>query len=116
MSTSKENILNKAFDLIKLILPLIGKFPKSAKFTLGDRIENLASDVLEVLIEAYYAPIKEKPKLLNKANILLEKLRLFSRLAYELGHYNSIKYQQIASRIDEIGRICGGWLKSLPKN
>jgi hypothetical protein len=116
MSTSKENIINKAFELLKFIIPVVGKFPRSAKFTLGDRIENMTADILEILIEAYYSPVNEKRKLLTKTNVLLEKLRLFSRLAYELGHYNSLKYHEIAQRIDEIGRMCGGWLKSLPKN
>ena len=34
--------------------PTLEKFPKSHKFTLGDRIQNQALDVLEALIEATY--------------------------------------------------------------
>jgi hypothetical protein len=33
-------------------VPTIEKFPKSHKFTIGDRIETIAFDVLEALIQA----------------------------------------------------------------
>ncbi|UYO54600.1 four helix bundle protein [Rhodopseudomonas palustris] len=34
------------------LLPTIGRFAKSHRFTLGDRIENVALNVLEALIDA----------------------------------------------------------------
>jgi hypothetical protein len=36
------------------LAPTLEKFPRSHKFTIGDRIETLALDVLEALIEATY--------------------------------------------------------------
>jgi hypothetical protein len=41
------------------LVPTIEKFPKSHTFTLGDRIESIALNVLEALIEATYT--KERP-------------------------------------------------------
>ncbi len=35
-------------------LPTVEKFPRSHKFTLGDRVETVALDALEALIEATY--------------------------------------------------------------
>ena len=75
----------------------------------------MLSDLLELMIEAYYAPMNQKRPILNKVNILLEKLRYFFRLGFDLGLYDSTRYKDFAERIDEIGRMCGGWLKSLPK-
>jgi hypothetical protein len=46
-------------------------------------------------------------------NIRLEILRHYFRLCYDLGLYNSLKYKDFAERLDEIGRMTGGWLKSL---
>ena len=37
-----------------MALPTIEKFPESHKFTIGDRVQNTALDVLEALIEATY--------------------------------------------------------------
>ena len=115
MKNSKETIITKAYDFLKITIPILNKLPRSQKFTFGDRIQNFLSDLLELLIEAYYVPKQEKPVLLAKVNICLEKLRYYFRLGYDLGYYNSIRYQQFAQLLDEIGRMNGGWLKSLRK-
>jgi hypothetical protein len=78
-------------------------------------VQHLLSDLLELMIEAYYAPAHKKRPLLNKINILLEKLRYFFRLGYDLGLFDSLKYRDFAERINEVGRMCGGWLKKLPQ-
>lgn len=90
--------------------------PRSQKFTLGDRIQNHLSDLLEMLIEAYFLPASEKRPILLRVNIRLEMLRHYYRLAYERGHYNSLRFKDFAERLDEIGRMVGGWVKSLPKS
>ncbi|MBN8680171.1 MAG: diversity-generating retroelement protein Avd [Chitinophagales bacterium] len=113
MENTKETIVARAYDLLKHSLPIIEGFPRSQKFTLGDRLQNHLSDLLEMIIEAYYLPAAEKRPALQKVNIKLEQLRYFFRLAFDRGHYNSIRYNEFAQRIDEIGRMVGGWLKSL---
>jgi hypothetical protein len=42
------------YQFLAWLVPTIEKFPKSHKFTIGDRIETIALDVLEALIEATY--------------------------------------------------------------
>jgi hypothetical protein len=116
MENSKETVTAKAYDLLKHSLPMLDGLPRSQKFTLGDRIQNHLSDLLEMLIEAYFLPAGEKRPVLLRANICLEMLRHYYRLAYERGHYNSLWFKDFAERLDEIGRMTGGWLKSLPKN
>ena len=74
--------------------------------------ENLTG-VLELFIEAYYISGSEKRNKLQKANVELEKLRYYVRLCYELGFYNSTKYHSVLEKIQEIGRMNGGWIKSL---
>lgn len=56
----KDNIkiLNKNYDLLLYIIPILNKFPKSQKFLLSDRIENLLLAVQELILQAYYS--KEK--------------------------------------------------------
>ena len=112
---SKDTIIAKAYDLLKYSTPFIAKFPRGHKFTLGDRLQNLLAELLEMMIEAYYLPPAQKRPLLLKANIHLEKTRYFFRLGYDLGLYDSLRYKDFAERVNEIGRMCGGWLKSLEK-
>ncbi len=114
MEISKDTIAAKAYDLLKYALPILEGLPRSQKFTLGDRIQNHLSDLLEAIISAYYLPAQEKRPLLLQANLRLEILRYYFRLGYERGYYNSLRYKDFAERIDEIGRMIGGWIKSLP--
>jgi hypothetical protein len=55
------------------LLPTVEKFPRSHKFTFGDRIENIALDVLEALIEATYT--RDRADVLRRGNLGIEKLR-----------------------------------------
>ncbi len=111
----KETIIQKVYDLLKNTIPILNKFPRSQKFSLGDRIQNQLSDLLELYIKAYYASSSDKKNLLEQANTQLEIIRHYFRLAYDLGLYHSRKYHFFAEQLHEIGRMTGGWLKSLSK-
>ena len=62
--------------------PTLEKFPKDKRFTLGDRIQNIALDILEELIEATYT--RDRVPHLRRANLGIEKLRFLMRLAADL--------------------------------
>lgn len=109
----KDVITQKVYDLLKFAIPALNKFPRNQKFTLGDRIQNQLSDLLELYMEAYYSKAPQKRLLLAKANVRLEVLRHYFRLCYDLGLFHSGKYEAFATRLNEIGRMTGGWLKSL---
>jgi hypothetical protein len=47
--------LEKTYQFLLWLIPAVEKFPRSQKFLLGDRIQTLALDVQESLIEATYA-------------------------------------------------------------
>lgn len=111
----KETIIAKTYDLIKVALPILEKIKRSYKFTLGDRIQIFLTELLERMLEAFYAPAPEKIQILIRVNLLLEKLRYFLRLGFELSLYNMAAYKDLVTRIDEIGRMTGGWIKSLKK-
>lgn len=97
-------------QFLRWLLPTIEKFPRSQKFTLGDRIEGLALDVLERLIEASYT--RDRRPLLADANLGLQKLRVFCRLAMDLGHLDARPFEHAMRQIDEVGRLVGGWMKA----
>lgn len=113
MQQTHTTIVMRSYELLKHAIPVLNRLPKSQKFTLGDRIQQMLTEVLEKLIEASYAPPAQKKEILPQANILLEKLRFFFRLAHELGYLSMAQYKEMTLRTDEIGRMAGGWLKSL---
>jgi hypothetical protein len=51
--------ITKLYDLLLWMIPKLEKFPKSQKFLLAGRIENLMLDILDLLIEAAYSRNKE---------------------------------------------------------
>lgn len=115
MPESNDNILTKTYDLIKGIVPLINTFPRNQRYILGEHLEKMALETLELFIEAYYLPKEHKRSKLHRVNLQLEKLRYLIRLCYELGFYNSTKMAQLSQQLLEIGRMTGGWIKSLEK-
>jgi hypothetical protein len=98
------------YQFLMWLVPTIEKFPKSHKFTIGDRIENVALDVLDALIEATYT--KERLQHLRHANLGIEKLRFLLRLATDLRMLDRARYEHAARTLDETGRLIGGWMKA----
>lgn len=102
--------LEAAYRFILWLVPAVEKFPRSQKFLLGDRIQSTALDVLERLIEATYT--RQRTYMLEQANLGVEKLRFLFRLATDLRHVDTRRYEHAARTLDEIGRLVGGWRKA----
>ncbi len=103
--------LERTLLFITWLVPAVEQFPRSQRFLLGDRLQSLALDLLEVLIEAQY---QRSPRAeLQRANLLLEKQRLLWRVAYNLRHADVKRYEHAAREFDEIGRRVGAWMKRL---
>ena len=83
-------------------------FPKNARFTFSSRLDGLALDVYESLIEARYSRSPEKH--LRSVNLLLEKLRLLLRLSYRRDFLSERGLRVLIEKLDEAGRMVGGWL------
>ena len=102
-------VIEKVYDAILWLLPKLEQFPRSQKFLLGDRIETMLLDILELLIEANYS--RERTEILSKANLKLDKLRFLMRISKDM-HYIDLKtFEHQARLVDEIGRMVGGWFK-----
>jgi hypothetical protein len=98
------------YQFLVWLLPTVEKFPRSHKFTIGDRIEGSALDVLEALIEATYT--RDRAKHLRHANLGIEKLRFLIRLAADLRLLDRRRYEHAARSLDDTGRLIGGWMKA----
>ena len=90
--------------------PTLEKFPKDKRYTLGDRIQNQALDILECLIEATYT--RDRVLHLRRANLGIEKLRFLFRLAADLKVLDRRRYEFVARTLDETGRSVGAWAKA----
>ncbi len=102
--------LEAAYRFTLWLVPTVEKFPRSQKFLLGDRIQATGLDVLERLIEATYT--KRRTRILDDANLGIEKLRFLFRMAMDLKHIDPRRYEHAARELDQIGRLVGGWRKA----
>ena len=101
--------LEAHYRFLLWLVPAVERFPRGQKFLLGDRIQATALDVLEALIAATYT--KRRQAHLGRANLGLEKLRFFFRLARDLRYLDPRRYEHAARSLDETGRKVGTWRK-----
>lgn len=103
-------LYKESYDFFLWLWPLINKFPKSEKYVLGEKIKLCFIIFFENIIAYNYN--FERQESLKKANIELEKLRLFIRLAKDLNLINFNKYEIASRKLNEIGKLLGGLLKT----
>lgn len=97
-------------ELLLWLIPHLDKFPRTRRFTLGERLEENLLSVLEALIEAAYSKSKAQP--LKTANLKLEVIRHLWRLAYELKVIPGQRYEHGARLMETLGKQVGGWLRA----
>lgn len=102
--------LEKHYRFLLWLVPTVEKFPRAQKFTLGDRIQGTALDVLDGLTEANYS--RDCIPALSQVNLRLERLRLLFRLSLDLRLLDPRRYEFAARALDEIGRLVGGWIRA----
>ena len=102
--------VTKAYDVLLWLINHVGKFPRSHRFVLGDRIESRMLSVLESLVLAAYA--RDKREHLRQANGDVQVLRLLVRAGKDLGFTNTKQYEFISRELVDLGRQIGGWTKA----
>lgn len=102
-------VFTKWYETLNWILARCEGFPKDVRFTITNRVANLATDVLEKIIEAIYT--KERNSLLRIINLMLEKLRILLRLCTHRRYLSLKQYEFVSEAINDTGKMVGGWLK-----
>lgn len=122
----------KFMDFAKQMNLYLNHFPKHEKFGLSQTIRCKAYEVYGFIVEAQKR--YQKKTSLTNADIAHEQLRMFIRLAFELGYFSfkdgtkidgnhektgTHRYLTISRMVDELGRMIGGWIvadksKSIP--
>jgi hypothetical protein len=87
--------------------------PKSHRFTFGQRLDNLTLDALALVVRALYSPPAAKRPLLTELNLQIELLRVLWRLVHDQHWISQQQLLFVTGRLDEIGRMTGGWLRQL---
>lgn len=104
-------ILQKIFDMMEYGYGALAQYPKSEKFALVVDIKHSMDAMLERAIEAqkkYY-----KKTTLQELDVEIMKLKAYLRLSENLGFLPMKKYEVWSGKVVEIGKMLGGWLRSV---
>ena len=104
-------IKQKCEDMIKYGYIALRQFPKSEKFSLAQDIKRTMFGLLEQIIRANRS--RDKRETLYAIDTELEILRTQVRLAMELQFLPFAKYEVWGGNLAELGRMIGGWVKSI---
>ncbi len=107
--TDDYPIFAKWLQLLDWILDRIEKYPKSVRFTIGNRTANLALDALDCIITAIYT--KDRSHILQELNLYIEKLRVMFRIGMQRRYLSMKQYEYISAELLEVGKMVGGWKK-----
>jgi len=105
-------IFVKTYDLMVWLMPVLTGFPKDQRFRLAARIERALFEFYEIIQKA--ARTRQPRTLLSEADLELEKLRVYLRLAQDIHCLPFKKYEYASSALVEIGKLLGGWIKKIP--
>lgn len=103
-------IFEKTYELILWIYPAVNRFPKTQRFVLGQQVENTVLNLLKLIIQANAE--RNKLPYLKQTSIELDKLRILIRLCKDLRFLSIKQYEFAVSKINEIGKMLGGWIKN----
>ncbi|MBI3888265.1 four helix bundle protein [Candidatus Nomurabacteria bacterium] len=90
-------------------------FPKAHRYTLGGKIEDYFLGLLENIFISIYLPPETKIPRLIIAISKLDGVKFFLQIAWENKCISNEKYSQLSEKLDEIGKMLGGWKKGLEK-
>jgi len=105
-------IVKKIYELYRDFHLLRTKVPKADRHTIFQRCDNLIIELLDDTLEASQHFKSQKLPALEKASRKLSFLRIFFRLMKDVGSISLKVYAAYEERIDEIGRMLGGWIRS----
>ena len=104
-------IQSRTFDLLEWLLPKSESFPRLYRYTVTQRMMNLALDFQEILILAQSSQGRERRKQLQLCDAKLQQLRIYLRLAHTWHWLNDGQYHHVSEKVAEVGRLLGGWIK-----
>ena len=106
-------VIEHAVAVYKLWHGYRNDFPKSSRYTLGDKIDATFIQILELLFVASYQGKSEKLPTISSAVRKTDILKFLLRIAWELRALDNKKYALLSEKTDELGRMIGGWRKGL---
>ena len=89
--------------------------PKTHRYSLGQRIDTLFIEIIESVAAAAFLSRQEKLPYVRLAIKKLDTLKILLLILWETKSLDNKKYITLSVKVDEIGRMLGGWNGQLAK-
>jgi len=109
------SLLQKAKGLYLLWYGYYQILPKTHRFTLGQKIDNLLTEVIEAIAIAIFLKPEEKIPYVRLAIRKTDTLKIFFMILWETKSLDNKKYITLSEKLSEIGKMLGGWNGQLSK-
>lgn len=106
-------IFQRIYTLYKELHLIRPSVVKQDRFTIWQKVESASLDMMEHTLLAIELRQEEKLTPLRTVSTKLNVTRFLIRLSYDVKAIDQKKYIRLQKLIDEIGRMLGGWIKSL---
>ena len=104
-------ILKRLITVYKSWHETMPNLAKTSRYTLGEKIDTLFLEVIELIYTASFLPKDEKLSPLQKAIAKTDLLKFFFQIGWEIKSLDVKKYIMFSEQLDEIGRQLGGWAR-----
>lgn len=94
---------------------IVPHIAKSSRFTIGTRIEQVFLELLEQTYIAYFSSKEQKASKVNECILTLDVLKFLISVAWEGKIISNRHFEDLAQKLEEAGRMFGGWQKQLAK-
>ena len=108
-------LLQKIKDLYLLWHENYKSLPKEHRYTLGAKVDILITEVIEAITSASFLVRAEKQPYIRMAIRKIDTVKIFLLILWETKSLDNKKYLIISEKINEIGRMLGGWNGQLTK-
>ena len=106
-------IYQKYIDLVEYGYNLLKKYPKSEKYGLTSEMRKSMFETIRLILYANKIANRGiRLQTINKIDAEISSQKFFVRFSYKNKYISHSNYFEWSKRLDEIGKIIGGWIKS----
>jgi len=83
--------------------------PKTQRYSLGNRVDKIFIELIEITATASFLPKEEKLPYIRVAIRKLDLLKVLLLVTWETKSLDNKKYIVLSLPLDEVGKMLGGW-------
>jgi hypothetical protein len=108
-------VLGKVKESYLLWYSFYQDLPKAQRHSLGQRIDMLCVELIEAISAASFLSREEKHPYVRLAIKKMDTLRILLMVLWETKSLDDKKYIALSVKLDEAGKMLGGWNGQLAK-